>query len=100
MLIYSLKRFGVALLVALTVSIVTFTMLRLSGDPAAALAGESATQEDIEYVRKHYGFDRPLAVQYLDWLNNALHGNFGISVYLKIPVSEIIFQREPTTMLL
>ena len=100
MLIYALKRFGVALLVALTVSVVTFTMLRLSGDPAAALAGESATQEDIEYVRKHYGFDRPLAVQYYDWLNNALRGNFGISIYLKIPVSEIIFQRAPTTMLL
>ena len=100
MLYYSLKRFAVALLVALTVSIVTFTMLRLSGDPAAALAGESATQEDIEYVRKHYGFDRSLAAQYLDWLNNAIHGNFGISVYLKIPVSEIIFQRAPTTILL
>ena len=100
MLIYALKRFGVALLVALTVSVVTFTMLRLSGDPAAALAGESATQEDIEYVRKHYGFDRSLAVQYLDWLNNALRGDFGISIYLKIPVSDIIFQRAPTTMLL
>ena len=81
MLIYAIKRFGVALLVALTVSIVTFTMLRLSGDPAAALAGESATQEDIEYVRKHYGFDRSLPVQYFDWLKNALHGNFGISIY-------------------
>jgi len=88
------------LLVALTVSIVTFTMLRLSGDPAAALAGESATQEDIEYVRKHYGFDRSLPVQYFDWLKNALHGNFGISIYLKIPVSEIIFERAPITMIL
>ena len=47
MLLYSLKRFGVALLVALAVSLVTFTLLRLSGDPAAAMAGESATEEDI-----------------------------------------------------
>ena len=82
MLIYTVKRFGMALLVMLAVSVVTFTLLRLSGDPAAAMAGESATAEDIEYVRKHYGFDRPLAVQYWDWGANALRGDFGVSIYL------------------
>jgi len=100
MLIYSLKRLGIALLVAFAVSIVTFSLLRFSGDPAAALAGESASEEDIEYVRKHYGFDRPLPVQYYDWLKNAMQGNFGISIYLKRPVAEIIFERAPTTMIL
>jgi peptide/nickel transport system permease protein len=100
MLRYTLKRFGVALLVALTVSVVTFTLLRLSGDPAAALAGEGATEEDIEYVRKHYGFDQPLTTQYSAWLVKALKGDFGISVYLKTPVSEIIFERAPTTLIL
>jgi len=100
MLLYSLKRFGVALLVALTVSVVTFTLLRLSGDPAAAMAGEGATEEDIEYVRSHYGFDKPLPVQYYAWLSNAVQGDFGISLYLKTPVAEIIFERAPTTMTL
>jgi peptide/nickel transport system permease protein len=100
MLKYALKRFGVALLVAFAVSLVTFTLLRFSGDPAAALAGESATQEDIEYVRKHYGFDQPLPVQYYNWLSNAMQGNFGISVYLKVPVAKVIFERAPTTMIL
>ena len=100
MLKYALKRFGVALLVAFAVSLVTFTLLRFSGDPAAALAGESATQEDIEYVRKHYGFDQPLPVQYYNWLSNAMKGNFGISVYLKVPVAKVIFERAPTTMIL
>ena len=100
MLLYSLKRFGVALLVALAVSLVTFTLLRLSGDPAAAMAGESATEEDIEYVRKHYGFDRPLPVQYYSWLSKALQGDFGMSIYLKTEVSDIIFKRAPTTMIL
>ena len=99
MLLYSLKRFGVALLVALAVSLVTFTLLRLSGDPAAAMAGESATEEDIEYVRKHYGFDRPLPVQYYSWLSKALQGNFGMSIYLKTEVSDIIVKRAPTTMI-
>jgi peptide/nickel transport system permease protein len=100
MLKYALKRFGVALLVAFAVSLVTFTLLRFSGDPAAAMAGESATQEDIEYVRKHYGFDQPLPVQYYNWLSNAMEGNFGISVYLKVPVAKVIFERAPTTMIL
>lgn len=100
MLRYTLKRFGVALLVALTVSVVAFTLLRLSGDPAAALAGEGASEEDIEYVRKHYGFDQPLPTQYSAWLVKALKGDFGVSVYLKTPVSEIIFERAPTTLIL
>ena len=98
MLIYTVKRFGMALLVMLAVSVVTFTLLRLSGDPAAAMAGESATAEDIEYVRKHYGFDRPLAVQYWDWAANALRGNFGVSIYLKQPVAQIILDKAPVTM--
>lgn len=100
MLVYTLKRFGVAILVAITVSIITFSLLRLSGDPAAALAGESATQEDIEYVRKQYGFDKPLPLQYLDWAVSAMQGDFGVSIYLKQPVAEVIRERAPITMVL
>ena len=60
MLAYALKRLGIALLVALTVSLITFSMIYISGDPALAIAGEGARQEDIENVRKYYGFDRPI----------------------------------------
>ncbi len=99
MLIYIFRRLAYALLVAVTVSVVTFSLLRLSGDPAAALAGEGSTEEDIEYVRKHYGFDRPLPIQYWDWATDALQGNFGVSVYLKQkPVHELILERAPVTM--
>ena len=99
MLIFILRRLGYAVLVTITVSVVAFTLLRLSGDPAAALAGEAATTEDIEYVRQHYGFDRALPVQYWDWATRALQGDFGISVYLKEkPVAEIILERAPVTM--
>ena len=98
MLIYSLKRFGIAILVAVAVSLVTFTLLRLSGDPAAALAGESATEEDIEYVRKQYGFDKSIPEQYWDWATRAVQGDLGTSVYLKKPVAEIIRERAPVTM--
>ena len=100
MLLYALKRFGVAILVAISVSIVTFSLLHVSGDPAAAMAGESASEEDIEYVRKHYGFDRPLPIQYVDWASNAIQGDFGQSIYLKRPVSGILAERAPVTMTL
>ncbi|MBV41297.1 MAG: ABC transporter permease [Rhodospirillaceae bacterium] len=98
MLLYTVKRFGMALLVMLAVSVVTFTLMRLSGDPAAAMAGESATAEDIEYVRKHYGFDRPIPVQFWDWAAKALRGDFGMSIYLKQPVAQIIIDKAPVTM--
>ncbi len=98
MLVYATKRFGLALLVLVAVSVVTFTLLRLSGDPAAALAGEAATAEDIEYVRKHYGFDRSLPVQYWDWATKAMQGDLGRSIYLKQPVADIIVAKAPVTM--
>ena len=100
MLIYAVKRFGVAIMVALTVSVLSFSMIYLSGDPAIALAGEGASQEDIENVRRVYGFDRPIIFQYVDWLMNALTGNLGHSNYLKSDVASVIFERLPTTMIL
>jgi len=100
MLAYALKRLGVAVLVALTVSVITFSMVYLPGDPAMALAPESASQEDIEHIRHVYGFDRPITVQYLDWLVKALHGNFGRSHYLNEDAATVIFNRLPTTMIL
>jgi len=100
MLAYILKRSAIAVLVAITVSLITFSMIYLSGDPALALAGETATEEDIELIRRVYGYDRPIMVQYLDWLYRAVQGDFGQSHYLKKPVSEVIFERLPTTMLL
>jgi peptide/nickel transport system permease protein len=100
MLGFALKRLCVAILVALTVSLVTFSMIYVSGDPALAIAGEGARAEDIENVRKFYGFDRPIAMQYFDWLWNALQGDLGRSYNLRRPVAEVIFARLPVTMLL
>lgn len=100
MLVYSLKRLGLAVLVALTVSLITFSMIYISGDPAIAIAGEGARTEDIENVRRFYGFDRPIYVQYLDWLWGAVRGDLGRSYNLRQPVSDVIFSRLPTTMLL
>ena len=59
MMPYILKRIGLAILVAFTVSFISFSLLYLSGDPAVALAGEGANAADIQSLRVLYGFDRP-----------------------------------------
>lgn len=100
MLAYALKRLAVAVLVALTVSLITFSMVYLPGDPAMALAPEAASQEDIELIRRIYGYDRPIIVQYLDWLFKAIQGDFGRSHYLNEDAATVIFDRLPTTMTL
>jgi ABC-type dipeptide/oligopeptide/nickel transport system permease component len=97
---FILKRLGLALLVAIAVSILGFMLLRLSGDIATAIAGEGARQEDIDIVRQTYGLDRPVVVQYLDWLWRALHGDFGTSYYFKSDVGPLVFDRIGTTTLL
>jgi ABC-type dipeptide/oligopeptide/nickel transport system permease component len=97
---YILKRLGLAIAVALAVSIIAFLLLRLSGDPAIAIAGEGARAADIEMVRKAYGFDRPLPVQYADWLGKTLRGDFGESIYFKQPAAPLILSKLRVTMLL
>src|SRR5918993_979860 len=94
------KRLGLALLVALAVSMVAFALVRLSGDVASAIAGEGARAEDLELVRRTYGLDRPLIVQYLDWLWRTLQGDFGSSLYFKTDVIGLVIDKFPTTLLL
>jgi peptide/nickel transport system permease protein len=100
MIRYTLKRLALALLVALTVSALAFMLLRLSGDVAIAIAGEGARAEDIENARRIHGLDRPLLVQYGDWLWRTLRGDFGASLYFRSPVSELISAKIGTTLLL
>jgi len=98
MLVYMLKRLGLSVLVALTVSITAYLLLHLSGDPAIALAGEGARQADIEMIRKAYGLDRPVVVQYADWLWHIVRGDFGTSVYFKTAVGPLILEKLATTV--
>lgn len=99
-LAFLLKRLAAAVLVALTVSSITFSMTFLTGDPAIALGGESATEQDLESIRQFYGYNKPILVQYFDWLGNALQGDLGHSHYLNQPVADEVFSRLPTTMTL
>jgi peptide/nickel transport system permease protein len=100
MIAFAAKRLALAVLVALTVSALVFLLLRASGDVALALAGEGARAEDIENIRHIYGLDRPLLVQYFDWLFRLLHGDFGTSLYFKTDVLGIVLDKLPTTIFL
>ena len=100
MLIYVLKRLGLGVLVIVSISFISFMLVRVSGDPAIAMAGEGASSEEIEYVRVHYGFDRPLMTQYLIWAEGALHGDLGESSFLHQRVTRLIKERAGVTMTL
>ena len=87
--------------VIFVIALVIFLILHLSGgDPAAIIAGDHATDEDIKNIRDKLGLDRPLAEQFLTWLWNVVQGDFGISIFNRVPVGTLILQRvEPTLML-
>lgn len=100
MLGYISKRLGLAVLVALTVSIIAYMLLYLSGDPALAIAGEGARQADIDMIRKTYGFDQPIIVQFWHWVLKLVSGDLGTSIYFKTDVGPLILSKLQTTMLL
>jgi len=80
------------------VAVLVFLLLRLTpGDPAAILAGDAATGEQIAAIRADLGLDRPLVVQFGIWLGKVLTGDLGQSFYFRIDVATLIGQRlEPT----
>jgi peptide/nickel transport system permease protein len=101
MLSFLLRRMAAVLPVLLVVSLVVFLILRLApGDPAAAIAGNNATNEDIAKIRTQLGLDSSIPVQYGIWIGRVLKGDLGYSFYLSKPVTELIAQRiEPTLAL-
>ncbi len=100
MLRFALRRLGVAIAVAFTVSLACFLLLHLSGDLATSIAGPEATAAQIEAVRKQYGLDRPLVTQFADWLWHAVQLDFGRSYYFQDRVIDLIASRLPVTMIL
>lgn len=97
---YFLKRMGIAILVIIAVSIISFALLRLSGNLAQNLAGEGSTPEQVEQIAKLYGLDRPLYIQYFDWLFKALQGDLGRSLISNEPVFQLILSRVGVTLTL
>lgn len=101
MLRFLLARLLATLPVLVVVAVVVFLILRLTpGDPAAIIAGDSATTEQIEQIRKSLGLDQSLIVQFGIWSSHLLRGDLGQSFFFRMPVTELIGQRiEPTVAL-
>ena len=100
MLNFMARRVFVALLVAFTVSVIAFSLLRLSGDLATMIAGDDASTQDIALIRHQYGLDRPYYIQYFDWLKSGLQGDLGESMFYPEKVMDLIADRLPNTILL
>src|SRR5712672_3128997 len=75
-----------------------FLLLRLTpGDPAAILAGDNATPEQLERIRVSLGLHEPLYSQFFTWINKLVHGDLGVSLISNVPVLQMISQRlEPS----
>ena len=101
MLRFLLQRLLALIPVLFTVAVIVFLILRLTpGDPAAVIAGNNATNEDIDRIREQLGLTQPLLVQFGIWLSGVVQGDLGYSFYLGKPVIELIAQRiEPTLSL-
>ena len=101
MLGYVVRRVLATIPVMAVVAVVVFLLLRLtSGDPAAIIAGDNATSQDVEAIRTQLGLDRPIVQQFGIWIGNVLRGDFGESFLFKKTVAELIVERlEPTLAL-
>jgi len=100
MLAFTIRRLVISFCVALTVSVVAFFLLHLSGDLAQAIGGAEATPEQIQQIRVQFGLDRPLVEQYLVWLWDAVRFDFGRSFYFRDSVVSLVAQRLPITLAL
>jgi len=98
---FILSKLGGMLAVLAIVAVLVFVLTRAaSGDPVSVLLGDQATADDIARVKKDYGLDKPLPVQFGYWLREVVQGNLGQSIFLQRPVTQALWERaEPTTLL-
>ncbi len=100
MLNYIIRRLAISIFLAVTLVAIVFFMLRtvVPGDPVLLLAGERATPEMIETIRRHQGLDKPLPTQFYLFLKHAIEGDLGRSIMSKQPVLDMVKQAYPVTI--
>ena len=102
-LAYIVKRMGKAVIVILAITVLSFLLIRMTpGDPALVMAGEAgaADQKYIDDLRHEFGLDKPLYVQLARYMEHVVQGDLGYSYRQHLPVTELIGQRLPQTLLL
>jgi peptide/nickel transport system permease protein len=98
---YILRRLIATIPVMLVVALFVFLLLHLTpGDPAAIIAGDDATPDEIDGVRRQLGLDRPIWEQFGIYVMNLLRGDLGTSIFSNLPVTTLVMQRlEPSVVL-
>jgi peptide/nickel transport system permease protein len=102
MFAYVVRRILATIPVMAVVALFVFSLLYIApGDPAAVIAGDQATPEDVERIRASLGLDRPYLVRFGAWVFDIVRGDLGVSIFTNLPVSTMIMQRvEPTFSLM
>jgi peptide/nickel transport system permease protein len=96
---FLIRRVLLTLPILFIVSVVCFSLINLiPGDPATVILGPEASEQAKEQMRERLGLDKPIVVQYVDWLGGVLHGDLGESLVDGTPVSQLILQRLPVTL--
>lgn len=99
MLKYIAKRLAISILIVFIVTVFSFSIIHiLPGDTARIALGEEADQAAVDALRAKMHLDRPIVEQYILWINDLLHGNFGDSIVEHRPVADIISERLPKTI--
>src|SRR5205809_1366782 len=98
MLSYIIRRIVATVPVMVVVALFVFSLLYIApGDPAAIIAGDQATPENVERIRQGLGLDRPFLIRFGEWVGHTLQGDLGTSIFTGLPVTILIAQRlEPT----
>ena len=98
MLVFVLRRLAQAVLVMLTVALVSFALFQFVGDPVTNLLGQDATPQQREQLRSDLGLDRSVPAQFFGFIGNAVQGEFGLSLRQGRQVSALIAERLPATL--
>jgi peptide/nickel transport system permease protein len=98
MLAFIIRRLLQSILVMVAVGFIAFSLFNFVGDPVSLMLPPEATQADRDEVRKSLGLDEPFYVQFGKFVGNAVQGNFGISLRLGRPVSQLLIERLPATL--
>lgn len=98
MAVFLIRRLAQALLVMLTVALVSFALFQFVGDPVANLLGQDATPQQREQLRRDLGLDRSVPAQFFGFVGNAVQGEFGLSLRQGRQVSALIAERLPATL--
>src|SRR4028118_361858 len=99
MFAYIARRILATIPVMAVVALFVFSLLYIApGDPAAVIAGDQATPDDVERIRQSLGLDRPFLVRFGEWVFRILRGDLGVSIFTNLPVSTMIGQRAQPTL--